>query len=63
MGKVKLGGEATGPMPQDGRAYVVLDGRWVAVASDDADGVPARLELPDVGNTREGGKDGATRAI
>lgn len=51
----KLGGEAAGPMPKDGRAYVVIDGRWVAVAHDEADGVPASLELPD-GKRDKGGQ-------
>jgi hypothetical protein len=44
---VKLGGKPPGPMPKDGRAYVVVDGKWVAIAHDGADGVPARLDLPD----------------
>lgn len=48
----KLGGKAPGPMPQDGRAYVVVDGKWVEVAHDGVDGVPARLSLPDDKPTR-----------
>jgi hypothetical protein len=44
---VKLGGKAPGPMPEDGRAYVVIGGKWVEVAHDGADGVPPRLDLPD----------------
>jgi hypothetical protein len=51
---VKLGGKAPGPMPKDGRAYVVIGGKWVEVAHDGADGVPPRLDLPD--------KKGKTRA-
>lgn len=55
-GRVTLGGEASGPMPQDGRAYVVLGGKWVAVAHDGADGVPASLKLPD-DKSSKGGRD------
>lgn len=49
---VKLGGKAAGPKPKDGRAYIVVDGKWVAVGHDTADGVPAKLNLPTKGSKR-----------
>lgn len=58
----RLGGTAKDPMPKDGRAYVVLDGKWVEVAHDEADGVPASLELPD-SKPKQGGSGGAAKAV
>lgn len=57
-----IGGNASGVMPKDGRAYVVVDGKWVAVAHDGADGVPASLELPD-DKSSKGGGDGAATSV
>jgi hypothetical protein len=41
--EAKLGGPAPGPKPDDGQAWAVVNGEWVAIASDTADGVPRDL--------------------
>lgn len=43
--RAAFGGESSGKPPDADKPYLWFDGKWVLVATDTADGVPAKLDL------------------